>query len=652
MTTRVFALIIGIDKYKSGGIWNLESSVDDAKNIKHWLTHDLHVPRDQVCLLLDAEATKRKIEDKFTSHLLRNPAIEPGDAILVYFAGHGSRMRSPPGWFENGKGEVEMLCPYDHDTRSGEGRIAGISDRSLHTMLRELCQAKGDNVTLMLDTCFSPPRTAEGSRNRSHVRFSPTLKASPDDLLSGLWRSASSDKNQHSASRGFTATSHSTHVVFAACGAGWVATEGKAGGNFTSSLMALKDRIALHKFTYTDMASEVAALMDDHQQAVSLGRHVDRVLFDEVPFLPDARYVSVDIYDHEKLRIDAGAIHGIMEGSEFSIHQHNHRGSLNPVLATYSAIEVYPTWCVARCTSSIKGITRQGWARVTRWNNRTPFRVHIRQSLLSLFRRCHLRKAIPTDAEKPSSRSETNMLRVRSATQADMSVQLRRRELVVERHDPLIAANCRRIIQLPSRRASSDLKIIDDAARFHLHLHRRNPERPLRGLVSMEIFQLDASTWTRISGNLLVNGKAEIVYDEKATLYTIVLHNRSDYDLWPYLAYMDATGYGISMICHPDLSSSTDPPFRKHSQMAVGEDPDDSAFTFALGDGAEVGAGFLKLFVSSTFTPMTFIEQGPPSVASKVPRMRKARDTQPTQTDLWDSVMACITVVRKSGRER
>lgn len=168
----------------------------------------------------------------------------------------------------------------------------------------------------------------------------------------------------------------------------------------------------------------------------------------------------------------------------------------------------------------------------------------------------------------------------------------------------------------------------------------------------MEIFQLDASTWTRISGNLLVNGKAEIVYDEKATLYTIVLHNRSDYDLWPYLAYMDATGYGISMICHPDLSSSTDPPFRKHSQMAVGEDPDDSAFTFALGDGAEVGAGFLKLFVSSTFTPMTFIEQGPPSVASKVPRMRKARDTQPTQTDLWDSVMACITVVRKSGRER
>jgi len=393
--------------------------------------------------------------------------------------------------------------------------------------------------------------------------------------------------------------------------------------------------------------------MDDHQHAVSLGRHADRILFDGTPFLPDARYVSIDVYDHEKVRVEAGAIHGIMEGTEFSIHQHNRRGSLNPILATYSAIEVYPTWCLARCKSSARSVTREGWARITRWSNRTPFRVHIRKSLLSILRRCRLRQALASNPEKAAAKPGMNMLRVKSATQADISVKLRRRELVVERHDPVLASNCRRIIHLPSQRTSSDLKIIDDAARFHLHLHRKNPERPLLGLVTMELFRLDSSSWARTSGNLLVNGKAEIVDDEKSSIYAVILHNYSDYDLWPYLAYMDASGYGISMVYHPDSSSPSAPPLRKHSQLVIGSGTTDSeALSFSLSDGADVGAGFLKLFVSSTFTPMTFIEQGSPSATIVSTKPRRGRNAQPAQDDFWDSVVACITVVRKSEKER
>ncbi|CCL99087.1 uncharacterized protein FIBRA_01101 [Fibroporia radiculosa] len=649
MATRVFALIIGIDKYKSGRIWNQESCADDAKNIKHWLTRDLHVPRDQICLLLDAEATKRKIEDHFMSHLVNNPAIERGDAILVYFSGHGSTVRSPPGWFEHGRGEVEVLCPHDHDTKTAEGRVAGISDRSLHAMMKDLCQAKGNNITLMLDACFIMP--LDGPRERKHIRYTPTTKATSEDLFSGLWKSAMVHKSQVSSSRGFTATTHGTHVVLAACGSGWVATEGKAGGNFTMALMALKDRVALHKLTYTELTQQVTALMDDHQHAVSMGRHTDRILFDGIPFLPDAGYVSIDVYDNEKLRVEAGAIHGIMEGTEFTIHQHNRRGSLNPVLATYSVIEVYPTWCLARCKSSARSMAREGWARIKRWNNSTPFRVHLRKSLLSILRRCSLRRAIASDPEKASERPGLSMLRVKSATQADISVKMRRRDLVVERHDPLMVSNCRRVIELPSERTSSDLKIIDDAARFHLHLHRKNPARPLLGLVSMELFRLDSSTWTRVSGNLLVNGKAEIVDDEKNSIYAVMVHNYSDHDLWPYLAYMDATGYGISMVYHPD-PSVTVPPLRKHSALIIGSGtPDSEALIFSLAAGADTGAGFLKLFVSSTFTPMKFIEQGIPTSALSA-QVRDNKKTAPApQSDFWDSMVGCVTVVRKSERE-
>lgn len=652
MATRVFALIIGVDKYKSGRIWNLESCVDDAKSVKRWLTHDLHVPRDQICLLLDSDATKRRIEDKFMSHLINNPAIEAGDAILIYFAGHGSRVRSPTGWYKHGLGEVEVLCPYDHDTRAAEGRIAGISDRSLRAMIDDLCRAKGDNITLMLDTCFSPLRSHE-KMGQQHVRYTETVKATPNDLLTGLWRSATIQPGQKDSHRGFTGSSYASHVILAACGSQWVACEGKSGGNFTNALMTLKERVALHKLTYDDLTAEVSSLMGEHQNAVSMGRHTDRILFDGIPFAPDARYVSIDVYDDEKVRVEAGAIHGIMEGTEFTIHRHNHRGSLNPALALYSAIEVYPTWCLARCKSSARSAVQHGWARITRWNNRTPFRVHIRKSLFTLCRRFRLRKHIPSDAEQATAKPGMSMLRVKSAAQADISVQLRKRELVVERHDPVIASNSRRIIKLPSRRTSGDVKIVDDAARFHLHLHRKNPENPLLGLVSMELYRLDATSWERVSGNLLVNGKAEIVDDEKSSIYAVVLHNYSNYDLWPYLAYMDASGYGINMVHHPNPSTSKTAPLQKHSHMVIGSGTTESeALSFSLTEGTDVGAGFLKLFVSTTFTPMRFIEQGPATAAPTAQRAPIGRHlSDPEVAEMWDSLTACITVVRKVDKD-
>jgi len=245
------------------------------------------------------------------------------------------------------------------------------------------------------------------------------------------------------------------------------------------------------------------------------------------------------------------------------------------------------------------------------------------------------------------------MLRVKSATQADISVQLRTRELVVERHDPVIASNARRIIRLPSRRTSGDLRIVDDAARFHLHLHRKNPENPLLGLVNMELYRLDTSSWDRISGNLLVNGKAEIVDDEKTSIYAVVVHNYSDYDLWPYLAYMDASGYGINMVYHPNPSTSKVPPLRKHSHMVIGSGTTESeALSFSLAGGADVGAGFLKLFVSTTFTPMRFIEQGSlAATASTTPR-NDGRPLHDAGTkEVWDSIVACVTVVRKVDKD-
>ncbi|KAI0339805.1 hypothetical protein BDW22DRAFT_1360822 [Trametopsis cervina] len=646
MASRVFALIIGIDEYKSGNVWNLESCVDDAQNIRRWLTNGLHVPRNQVCLLINSQATKRAIEDNFMSHLVNNADIDKDDAIIIYFAGHGSSVHSPRGWYNDGMKAVDVLCPYDHDCKSAEGRVAGISDRSFHAMLRDLAQVKGNNITVILDCCFS---AHSSDRERRHVRWTPTTKAAPDDLYKGLWTSALAGSSIDTV-RGFARTGCDTHIVLAASQPGASAFEGKGGGLFTRALLSVKDAVPLHSLMYDEFLYLVEEAMEGHKPAL-VGPHKDRILFDGVPFVPDGRFVPVESYGQDKLRIDAGAIHGVVEGTELTLHDHNYNGSINPSLASYSAIEVHPTWCIARRKSQSKAAQDKfNWARVTKWNNRVPFRVHLHRSFFNFFRRCRLRRALDSKTARNASKEGVNIVRVKSATHADMSLTLKKNELLVERYDAMLAANSRRIIHLPSTESRSDVKVVDAAARFHLHLHRKNPSRPLLGLVTMELYRLDNETWTRVSGNLLVDGKAQITDDEKDSVYSVVLHNYSDRDLWPYLVSMDSSGYSISMVYHPD-PSNPQAPLKKHSHMIIGSGALDSeALSFTLADGAPMGAAFLKLFVSSEFTPMSFIEQGvPPSATIKQNRPSEEKKSPNEKGEMWDTVLACISVVRGNG---
>ena len=543
--------------------------------------------------------------------------------------------------------DVEVLCPYDHDCKSPEGRVAGISDRSLHAMLRDLAEAKGDNITLILDCCFTAHAT---TRERRHVRWTPTTKAIPDDLYKGLWRSARAGSSVDTV-RGFTRASCETHVVLSASRPGASAFEGKGGGLFTRAILSVKNSVPLHTLTYDELLYLVEEAMEGHKPAL-IGPHKDRLFLGGVPFIPDGRFVPAEPHDEDKLRIDAGAIHGVVEGTEFTLHDHNYTGSINPVLASYVATTVHPTWCLARKKSQSKAATSKAyWARVTKWNNKVPFRVHLRRSFFNIFRRCRISKTLAGKSLHNGSKDSVNIVRVRSSSHADVSLTFKRNKLLVERHDQLLAANSRRIIQLPSTQSRSDIKVIDAAAHFHLHLHRKNPSRPLLGLVTMELYRLDAESWTRVSGNLLVDGKAQIVDDEKDSVYSVVLHNYSDHDLWPYLVSMDSGGYSMSMVYHPD-PSDPQAPLKAHQHMVIGSGALDSeALSFTLSDGADTGAAFLKLFVASEFTPMTFIEQGvSPSLSVTPERSRDEKKLEYNEKgELWDSMLTCISVVRGNG---
>ncbi|KAF8596662.1 hypothetical protein BDV93DRAFT_454444, partial [Ceratobasidium sp. AG-I] len=149
---RLHALIIGINEYKSPERKNLRGCVADAESIVAYLTHNLCVPHAQILCLLNEQATRQEIIDSFRSHLINNSTIKYSDPIIIYFAGHGDSVEAPAEWYSS-DGKCEMILPYDASW--SYNFVHGIPDRTLGALISELHQAKGDNITVILDSCFS-----------------------------------------------------------------------------------------------------------------------------------------------------------------------------------------------------------------------------------------------------------------------------------------------------------------------------------------------------------------------------------------------------------------------------------------------------------------------------------------------------------------
>jgi Caspase domain len=642
MSSRVFALIVGIDIYKSGNIWNLHSSVEDAKRIRRWLTDGLNAPKDQIRVLLDNQATKQKIEDSFMEHLVNNPAIEKNDAIIIYFAGHGSSLVAPPDWFQeaDNTAEVQVICPYDHDTNTTQGRIAGICDRSLHALIDDLSSTKGNNITLILDCCFSPPRTPRNVLDRRIIRWTPTTKAVPDDLYRGLWSGARGQP--HTSHLGFFNHSLTTHTLLSACFLGDKAVEDKEGGKFTTNLIHAMSKLPLHRTSYTHLIEHLLQTTSDSQRFVCLGQHKNRNVFNDVPFVIDKRFSLATLEsDTNQLKVEIGAIHGIVEGSELSICLHNYLCSKNPPIACAVVSELHPTWCYVHIKSQNSTVPRTCWAKVSKWSNHRPFRVNLKSTLTSFIRIWKLRRTIPTKVGGLASKGGLNILRVRHAAQADISLTLGRRSVSVVQHQPIFLEKHHRVVKIENK---DGLEVIDDAARFNLHLFRKNLEYPLQNLIEMELFRLDPLSWTKVDPNVLDNGEAILPY-EGGAIYQIILQNKSQVDLWPYLAYMDPNRYSITTLYHPDLSQGN-PPLPKQGCLEIGSGkPGSEALSFALGDHNHLDSGYFKLFLSSTPVTMNLLEQ-PSSLSSLAPPDYEGLPVTQSEVQVWDTAIASVTFIR------
>ena len=145
-STHLFALIIGINTYKSKDIKPLRGAVADARAFAAYLGNQLSVPQDHIIILENESATRAAILENLLS-LVNDPRIRPGDPIVIFYAGHGSEAAAPPGWEAGGrKANIQVTMPYDVYCQSGGRVVDPIPDRTLDALLAAISQKKGSNI--------------------------------------------------------------------------------------------------------------------------------------------------------------------------------------------------------------------------------------------------------------------------------------------------------------------------------------------------------------------------------------------------------------------------------------------------------------------------------------------------------------------------
>ncbi|KAJ7753237.1 caspase domain-containing protein, partial [Mycena metata] len=325
VNSRVFALIVAIDKYAYDKTWNLDECVNDANLIESFIktTFTMHSIRR----LENEAATCQDILHNFHSHLIENININPGDAIIFYFAGHGSRVTAPDGWQSN-EDLIETICPYDQrvSVNGVVQGVPGIPDVTIAALLRELARKRGNNITVILDCCHSGGATrAPGeSRNRSL----PSESLPFPDIDKDIWTRDSSKFDSTTKRRGFGGVD-CQYVLLAACGELQRASD----GYFTSSLVKGLNQ---NPSTYADLLAMVPGTAVQHPQCEW---NKNRLLFTTISAL-DNKAFRLTKRDHGRYTVAAWAIHGVQIGMVFRVHSPPAILRVEEILASSSTLAV------------------------------------------------------------------------------------------------------------------------------------------------------------------------------------------------------------------------------------------------------------------------------------------------------------------------
>lgn len=145
--TRRVGVFVGISDYADERIHDLRVCHRDASEMAKVLRQFGQIGQGWV--LLNEQATRQNIEQTIRSRVAQ--ATRPGDSVIIYWSGHGSRCADDGGDEEDGFDEY--LVPHDGNLDSvATIRKTMILDDTFGRWIQEL---DGRRILIILDTCHS-----------------------------------------------------------------------------------------------------------------------------------------------------------------------------------------------------------------------------------------------------------------------------------------------------------------------------------------------------------------------------------------------------------------------------------------------------------------------------------------------------------------
>jgi len=171
----VWAVVIGIDEYQKTR--KLKFAAKDAQAFSDYLIQNNRVPKENVTLLLNQEATLARVRSALGTHLKNKAGKE--DTVIIFFAGHGAAEMDVTN--PDGDGLEKYILPYDADLR--DLYSTALPMREVAHIFNRI---QSERLIFIVDSCYSG---ASGGRTVSVSDLRATLSdAFLDRVASGKGR--------------------------------------------------------------------------------------------------------------------------------------------------------------------------------------------------------------------------------------------------------------------------------------------------------------------------------------------------------------------------------------------------------------------------------------------------------------------------------
>ncbi|QRV84737.1 ICE-like protease (caspase) p20 domain protein [Ceratobasidium sp. AG-Ba] len=609
----IHALIIGINDYPK--LKHLAGAVADADDVAGFLL-GLGVPPGQITNLRNQQATRHAIITAFRE-LTENPGICVNDPILIFYAGHGGLADAPESWKQSGYDKIQVIFPYDYNTKPWfMSEVECIPDRTIQALLNNLAAAKGDNITVIFDSCHS----ASGSREddivnpgSNRIARDPGIKVtiSPhidQKLLASASLHIPEAQEMSSISRGFKRPfriDQASHVHISACGSEEISWEDDGHGLFTKALLEKLREIKLEDLSYRDLA--VIDLLLAVKSTVLWDSHVSGHLhFQDISY--GGWSFRVQPEGKDKLILSVGALAGVTLGSIWELYMssddgfcpagrfkackpecmHTELHAVSQSDHTKAAMDLY---------SSKPGTL---YARRISAGDVARLRVHFSPEAHDLIYSRHI-----SAMEEEASFWWT---KVEALADADIMA-----EVQTSRSPQLSGAAPHQQVKLTLRDAESVEGVLEAAARWNWHL-RRDSLRKEESDVDVEFLSvtrsIDSTKSTAVGKNLINNGLVEIPM-QKEDCYGVRIVNRGSTAFYIRCFYFNADDFSICDLTPPCVSNSrVDPELSARGTFMIGDGSNGGQeLRFELQPSQDLELGFIRVFWSSEPLEMNDVEQ-------------------------------------------